>query len=245
MKKIAYVLMAVGVLLAVIAFNLDVTVEDSGIVNMNMMAQRQNLLIVGCVGFLGGIILLIGTLKQGGVVTMRAEPEQGSEQEDSEVQVPPVKSAVLEYWQQQAIGSKLILASAPLILLSFCFSWEVASNTFADGPHDTTTWMIGISRALVALLLWVYPCLVTAAVVRPHINGMAFNGIAAALWMGWIAYRFDDVHEYMTKHEHIDMSNGFGFWLGLLAVLLLVTGIFKVVTGTFVDPDDEQAASEV
>jgi hypothetical protein len=57
--------MAVGVLVAVIAFNLDVTVGDSGFANINMMAQRQNQLIVGCVGFLGGIVLLIGALQQG------------------------------------------------------------------------------------------------------------------------------------------------------------------------------------
>lgn len=65
MKRLAYVLMAVGVLVSAIAFNLDVTVGDSGFANINMMTQRQNLLIVGCVGFLGGIVLLIGALQQG------------------------------------------------------------------------------------------------------------------------------------------------------------------------------------
>lgn len=64
MKKLAYLLIIVGVLTAVIAFNLDVTVGDSGITNMNLMAQRQNLLIVGCVGFLAGIVLLVGTQHQ-------------------------------------------------------------------------------------------------------------------------------------------------------------------------------------
>jgi hypothetical protein len=57
--------MVVGVLIAIIAFNLDVTVGDSGIVNMNMMAQRQNLLIVGCVAFLAGIVLFVGVQRQG------------------------------------------------------------------------------------------------------------------------------------------------------------------------------------
>lgn len=69
MKRLAYLLVAVGALIAIFAFNMDVTVGDSGIVNMNMMAQRQNLLIVGCVAFLAGIVLVVGVQRQ-------AEPKE-------------------------------------------------------------------------------------------------------------------------------------------------------------------------
>ncbi|MFS2003805.1 hypothetical protein ACEN9F_09285 [Duganella sp. CT11-25] len=70
MKRLASILMVVGALIAVIAFNLDVTAGETGIVNMNMMAQRQNLLIIGCVAFLAGIVLLVGIQRQG-------EPKDG------------------------------------------------------------------------------------------------------------------------------------------------------------------------
>lgn len=74
MKKLAYVLMAVGVLIAVIAFNLDVTVGDTRIVNLNLMAQRQNLLLVGCVAFLAGVVLLVGVQRSG-------DPKSGGEKQ--------------------------------------------------------------------------------------------------------------------------------------------------------------------
>jgi len=78
MKKFAYVLMAVGVLIVIIAFNLDVTVGDSGIVNMNMMAQRQNVLIVGCVVFLAGIVVFVGGQRHAGSVDgVEAERKDG------------------------------------------------------------------------------------------------------------------------------------------------------------------------
>jgi len=79
MKRIAHVLMVVGVLVAVIAFNLDVTVGDTGIVNINSMAQRQNFLIIGCVGFLAGIVLLVGVQQQDG----RRADQEGQKQEEN------------------------------------------------------------------------------------------------------------------------------------------------------------------
>ncbi|MYN04398.1 hypothetical protein GTP41_20095 [Pseudoduganella sp. DS3] len=63
----AYALIAVGILVVLIAFNLDVTVGETSIVNMDMMAQRQNLLIVGCVGFLAGVVIFVGAQQQKGL----------------------------------------------------------------------------------------------------------------------------------------------------------------------------------
>jgi len=146
--------MVVGVLVALIAFNLDVTAEDSGVVNMNMMAQRQNLLIVGSVGFLGGIVLLIGALQQ---VNSKAQPPVP--QQDVNVVKPSLaKSAIVTFWKQRDLGRKLVLASACLLLLSFCFPWEVSSINFQNGPHALPGTWISLSQAAIGLLLWAYPC---------------------------------------------------------------------------------------
>lgn len=129
MKKLAYVLMAVGVLVVIIAFNLDVSVGNTGIANINMMAQRQNLLIVGCVGFLGGIILLIGALQQR-VNTQSLGPER-----IPTAGATSAKSTAIAFWKQLDMGRKLVLGSAPVLLLSFCFPWETSSINMANGPY--------------------------------------------------------------------------------------------------------------
>jgi hypothetical protein len=225
MKKFAYVLMAVGVLVAIIAFNLDVTVGDSGITNMNMMAQRQNLLIVGCVGFLGGIVLLIGALQQ---VNSKVQPPV-PEQTANVFSVTSTKSMAIAFWKQRDMGRKLVLVSASLLLLSFCFPWEESSITSSNGPYALPGRWIGLSHAAIGLLLWVYPCFVSATKASLHTNGLTFNGVVAALWIGRVAYKFYDFHEEMAEQTAIQMENGVGFWIGLVACVVLIAGIVMIV----------------
>lgn len=74
-------------------------------------------------------------------------------------------------------------------------------------------------------------------------NGLTFNGVVAALWIGSVAYRFYNAHEDMAEQTAIHMENGFGFWLGLVAVLLLIAGIVKILRAA-ADQCAEQAVSE-
>lgn len=239
MKRLAHALIAVGVLVTVIAFNLDVTVGDAGIVNMNMMAQRQNLLIVGCVGFLGGIVLLIGTLQQGNSKAQSPVPEVDANADGA----TSGKSTVIAFWKQRDMGRKLILASVLVILSSFCFPWEVSSVNFASVPYALPGSTIELSQAAIGLLLWVYPCLISATRASLNPDGLTFNGVVAAIWIGYVAYRFHDVHEGMAEQTAIHIKNGFGFWLGLIAVLILIAGIVKIVRAA-ADQGAEKVVSE-
>lgn len=238
MKRLACVLMAVGVLVAVIAFNLDVTVGDSGLTNINMMAQRQNLLIVGCVGFLGGILLFIGALQQGASKAQAVVPEQKNER----VAVS-VKAGAIAFWKQRDLGRKIVLGSASLLLLSFCFPWEVSSMNFATGPYTISRTWIEISQAAIGLLLWAYPCHVSATRAAVNSNGLMINGAAAALWIGSVAYKFHSFHNDMAEQTIIHMENGTGFWLGLIACVGLLAGIVKIVTAT-ADQSAEQVVGD-
>ena len=100
MKKLANLLMVLGAIVAVVAFTMDVTVGDSGIVNMNLMAQRQNLLIVGCVAFLAGIVVLVGGQRQG----------EAKEDHRPEVEISPPR---LEIMTGPSLIKKHLLKGAP------------------------------------------------------------------------------------------------------------------------------------
>lgn len=83
MKRLANLLMTIGAVIAIIAFNFDVT-GGGRFVNMDLMAQRQNLLMVGCVAFLAGIVLLVGAQRQGG-------PKDGESDKLSKTAAAPVQ----------------------------------------------------------------------------------------------------------------------------------------------------------
>jgi len=241
MKRLAYVLMAAGVLVAVVAFNMDVTVGGSGIANINMMAQRQNLLIVGCVGFLGGVVLLMGTLRQGDSNPPSSVQQLGERQAGGGSPF----AAALAFWTERDIGRKLVLVSVSLILLSFCLSWEVSSIDYATGAYALPGGTVELSQALIGVLVWTYPFLVSATRAPLNTNGLTLNGVVGGLWIGAAAYRFNSLHEYMAEHTGIQMENGIGFWLALLAIMVLSAGIFKIVKPSAPGQSMEEEASEL
>jgi hypothetical protein len=55
--RIGNILIAIGAVVIIYAFNMPVSIDNSGIVNIHMMSQRQNTLIFGGIIFLAGIIL--------------------------------------------------------------------------------------------------------------------------------------------------------------------------------------------
>jgi hypothetical protein len=61
MKFASRFLIALGVIIILIAFNMKVSVRGADVINFNMVAERQNFLLVGCVMFIAGIILYAAT----------------------------------------------------------------------------------------------------------------------------------------------------------------------------------------
>lgn len=57
LRVIATILMSLGLYVMLKSWNMSVSIDDSGIVNFNLMNQRQNGLILGGIAFMAGIIL--------------------------------------------------------------------------------------------------------------------------------------------------------------------------------------------
>jgi hypothetical protein len=64
MKKISVGMLILSAVLVLWGLTMNVTVGESGIVNINLLAQRQNLLLLGCAILIGGVILFVS--KQSG-----------------------------------------------------------------------------------------------------------------------------------------------------------------------------------
>jgi hypothetical protein len=193
MKKLANLLVVLGAIVAVISFTMDVTVGDSGIVNMNLMAQRQNLLIVGYVAFLAGIVLLVGGQRQ-------AESKEGQRPEmeiirpQSEIKTGP------------SIIQKHLLKGAPPTE----FFGRVIGSTFAaivgalvvNKIMDSMGYIDSIANA-VHMDVWMHPemfYLPTAILIflasmkkgLPVIVGMFYLELAACLVWSVILIAFFD-----------------------------------------------------
>ena len=58
MKYISISLICLGLLIALFALNMDVSANDTNIVNLDLLSLRQNYLMVGGILFIAGIILV-------------------------------------------------------------------------------------------------------------------------------------------------------------------------------------------
>lgn len=57
MKSASRFLIALGVIMILIAANMNTSVEGASVINFNLLSERNNVVLVGCVMFLAGIIL--------------------------------------------------------------------------------------------------------------------------------------------------------------------------------------------
>jgi hypothetical protein len=74
MKILGYILISLSIILGLVSYNMDTTVESSNldeyseipvrVHNIGLMQQRQNLLILSSVLFIGGILLVVFSKKE-------------------------------------------------------------------------------------------------------------------------------------------------------------------------------------
>lgn len=139
MKRLANLLMVLGAIVAIIALNLDVTGGDGRIVNMNLMAQRQNWLILGCVGFLAGIVLLVGAQRQwSGQVDQRSQERREAvprEKPASKAGPSFAEQYLLKGMQPADFIGRVIGAASAAIIGAFIVDIAVDSLGYIDSIY--------------------------------------------------------------------------------------------------------------
>lgn len=81
MKFASRFLIALGVLMILIAANMNTSVEGASVINFNLLSERNNVVLVGCVMFLAGIILFAASTqnKAGSIQSVVENNEKNGE----------------------------------------------------------------------------------------------------------------------------------------------------------------------
>ncbi len=197
MNVISRILVALGIILVTIAFNLSVSTDGSDIINLNMVSQRQNLLMIGCVVFIAGIILVASSLRNREDVpdSLFAKPKTKS------VLIGVAKLAgdgIHQLWRRYFVG--LSQGWSSLVVRVFLF---LVAGDILRGAVFFTVFEMGFGSGFASsladvstTLLFVYAFRrIALATVSRHIVGaniltssagcilLAINGDSPAVWV--------------------------------------------------------------
>lgn len=213
MRVTAILLLVCGVVAAIIAFNMDVSIDGSRFANLDMMAQRQNILIAGGVAFIAGIIVWVGSELRTRSRDMTGLP---SLQRTGRGLVPGAATSLL--------GRKVILSSSILALIAVFLPWQTNGVMSGDEYQHVSYVFADFFTALSFVVLWMYPsCIIVSE--RLYIHGLLVTASAcAALWWSWKFYNLLSWSLYAGEKTGIIVELSGGVFLSGLAVILLVCG---------------------
>lgn len=238
MKTAAKLLIALGVLIVLIAFNMDVSIEGAEVVNINMVSERQNLLIVGCIVFIAGIILIAASSSNKISASNLPDSTESVDsshviQHKSDVPNEPntafLKKKILAIWNYQDLGGKIIFLSGIMAVLSLGLSWQYIELHGANGSSlMVSKKYVGIANFIVMTLLWGYPikAILEQSAIKTNIL-MVCAGLSFA-WIAKIYYDFYDFHAFSIHHMNIDEkllpTVGLGMILAAIASAAFIAG---------------------
>lgn len=215
MKYISALLIFLGAALTLVALNLDVTVDDSEVTNLNLMAQRQNLLIIGCVIFIAGIIVCVSSIKSSTV-----------HKEESAAMDKLGKLNLTALWHKYDSCAKMFVLSSLAIFVAACIPWEIFGVRSGGQFMSVGSHYLGLAQTVVVFMLWAYPVYTLIIPKNRLFKILTINTIAAALWMGWSIFKFWAWSLEMEKETGVEINAGKGIFLASTAVLFLIVGTF-------------------
>lgn len=213
-------LMVAGMLVVLIAFNMDVTVDDAKIVNLSLMAERQNLLIIGCVIFISGIILF-------------AASRNGIAQSSHPIAKNPERTIkfnakVSEIWRYQDAGGKLILISSILALLCLVLYWEYVEIA---GKNDSFRWLsrdyIEIKNFIAIIMIWIYPIKHATQKSPANFRLLIICATLSIVWAVLVFYRFYYFQGLYLQTAPVEFmpKMGVGMIVAAIASIFFATGV--------------------
>ena len=239
MKLTAKFLIVLGVIVVFIAFNMNVSVNGSSVININMMSERQNILLLGCVAFVSGIILFATSVinnSSKNQTNSDAETDAGfkliapsATGDQKKISLDRLKTSIFSIWNSQDLGGKLIIVSIILAIISFPLYWTHIKLNGANGSSLEIGYHAKLKDFIVVFLLWIYPVKMMIERSAGKISVLTALATGAFFWSLWKYYDLYQLNEFSTYYlkfnRDLESQPSVGMLLITLASATFVAGV--------------------
>ena len=197
---------------------MDVSANDTNIVNLDLLSLRQNYLMVGGILFIAGIILV--TKAQG---IKSNEKELIIKEELSELKAS--KTAILsQYWQQKLLGEKVVLISIVVAICSLILDWSIIHVDNIDYSHGSKA---GVKSIITLLVIWFYPIFM---MIKNKPLPFYKDAVVSLISLVWIIIEINNSISVNTTLNGTDVTGitfliGSGMYVVAAASIMLLTGV--------------------
>lgn len=207
-----------GLVIAMFALNMNVSAEDSNVVNLNLLSLRHNYLIVGGIIFIAGIILVTKFQRN-----KSDEKELVNNGKLSKVNAS--KTSILsQYWYEKSFGEKIILISIVAALCSLTLDWRVISIGQLDISRGSKA---SVENMIILVAIWFYPIFMTIRKMPIHLYKGLFVGFLSLVWIVSLINHSNALNMELngTDSKSITFLTGDGMYSVAAASVLFLTGI--------------------
>ena len=215
------------------------------VTNLGLMSKQQNMLMLGGIAFISGIILFaLHKLKQ-------TNEEKLAEQEDSELRkkkalgiADTVRDSANDFWSKYGKGERIVIVAAFITFLSFFLTWDHFENSVVKalqavrgGDYSGDNRGPAIYDIVVLLLLWAYPVLM---LIKNRAIDLKIGMTCAVLSVLWLFYHLHMIGQWEEALGDTAVSAGLGLGLSLIASFMLAIGILSTARQAEVAKQDHQ-----
>ncbi len=218
MKYLSISLIVLGLLVCLFALNMEVTAENTNIVNLNLLSLRQNYLIVGGILFIAGIILVTSFQRNKVQEKDLIIKSEGSQLILSKILI------ISEYWKLKSVGERVILISFIVALFSLILDWRIIYVANVDYLHGSKA---DIKNIITLIVIWFYPIFMTIKNKPIHFYKGLFVGVISLIWIVRDINISNVVNNEFngTGANNITFLNGNGMYVVVAASVLFLTGL--------------------
>jgi len=229
MNIIGKLMIALGVVIVIYAFNMSVALEGADVINMQLLSNRQNYIIFGSMLLLSGIVLY-STTRLKSKADKNDIVDTFAQMKKEEITVAAgnyllkantLYSKLYNIYLQKQRYELLIIMSIATMLISFIIPWYYYELGFVKASS-----MISFQPLILFILCISYPTFMLIVKRRLSFVLTIICSILSTILSVRLLY-ISYYYIYGSIHSSID-STGLGPWLALVSSILYIIGALLI-----------------